>query len=117
MIVGPYHEDPCGVVELEDEGAVEYMNRIGREYGYPPALQKACCDPFDYAMGMRNGLVFRFCEASPVSREWVFVDGIKRAHEMHGVGEPVPFENMTMERGMYVRVAEIAWVADGPNGS
>lgn len=79
----------------------------------PPALRKACCDPFDYACGLRTGEVVRFNQAE-VHGEWVTLRGMpdsKGAYEaIDGMPYPCP-------RGVDVRLADIVWVADAPNGS
>jgi hypothetical protein len=81
--------------------------------GLPDALVKACSDPFDYAMGLRSGQVIRFFQAalSP-DKQWVHLEWHVNVSDevMHGV--PYSFE-----RGLDVRVSDIMWVADAPNGS
>ena len=84
---------------------------------YPPALAKACVDPFDYAMGLRNGSVLFFEHAVAVSRTWVTIMGVKQ-------GPPAVLDDGTPDRnnaifgrGLDVRVSQIAWVADAPYGS
>ena len=81
--------------------------------GYPPALAKACCDsPFDYAACLRGGSVIRFDTAEPINEEWVtlFIDEQKS----WGIDSGMPFP---FPRGVDVRVSEIVWVADAPEGS
>jgi hypothetical protein len=77
---------------------------------YPPALQKACVDPFDYALKLRTGEIWTFESAKAVSREWVCIVDF---HENSG-GQKPPFPFV---RGVDVRVADIVWVADAPRGS
>ncbi|MBV8084306.1 MAG: hypothetical protein JO247_05780 [Chloroflexi bacterium] len=78
--------------------------------GYPPALIKAVCDPYDYAMKLRTGDVIHFSAADP-NGDWVWIsfDGLED-------GGVTPNErSFAFNRGMYVRVADIVWVADAPN--
>jgi hypothetical protein len=98
---------------------------IAAAYGYPPALQKACVDPFDYAMMLRSGLVIYFELAEPVSAEWVSLTGI-RAVVRSSKFSPSDYQDDTpgcrrdegpFPRGLDVRVDDIAWVADAPHGS
>ncbi len=71
-------------------------------------LYKACCDPFDYAIGLKNGCVIHAtCEVAEIRGDWVFITGIEKD------GTTLPF---SCPRGMQVRLSEIAWVADAPNG-
>lgn len=84
---------------------------------YPPALAKACYDPFDYAMGLTDGTVIFFEYAEPVSRLWVTIMGVRqgpRAVLQDGTSDR---SNAIFERGLDVRVSQIAWVADAPYGS
>ena len=72
---------------------------------YPPSLVKACADSFDYALRLRNGDVFHFGEAK-VYGEFVHLDSIKELVDGH-----------SMDRGIDVRLSEIMWCADAPDGS
>jgi hypothetical protein len=82
-------------------------------YGYPPALVKSCDDPFDYALGLRNGSVVRFERATPIGRHWVHLDGVTEYHP-HDQAQALDYN---FERGLDVRVADICWIADAPQGS
>jgi hypothetical protein len=90
---------------------------IGRAYdawkyrGLPPALIKAIEDHFDYALGLRNGQVIEFSEAR-LCRPFVFLDGVQ-ASTIKALG----YDRPNFERGLDVRISEIAWVADAPHGS
>lgn len=79
---------------------------------YPPMLDKACYDPFQYAIGLSNGTVIQFESAIPISREWIHIDLGENADKGRaGVCDlPCP-------RGIDVRVDSILWVADAPAGS
>ncbi len=101
------HDDDPAIEDAEREDAKL------REWGYPSYLRKACQDEFDYALGLRDGRVFHFCGAEPVSPDWV------RIYGMHDEAK-VPFIHglpWCFDRGIEIRVADIMWVADAPNGS
>ena len=78
----------------------------------PPALVKAMHDTFQYSMGLRDGSVIDFTDAEAVSPEWVHISNITR--HPFGPGAGIRFN---FERGMDIRISEIAWVADAPFGS
>jgi hypothetical protein len=97
-----------------DDAAVdiEAMSEIGRVHGVPPPLVKAWTDPFEYAVGLRDGTIIHF-ESCEFDADFVFVRfvGIRSARA-HGVDMTFSFE-----RGLVARVADVAWAADAPNGS
>ena len=83
-------------------------------FGYPPDLEKACDDSFDYAIRLRTGEVWRFREAEPISKSWVRLSDfmpLRSSPSGPDSGE-YPFE-----RGVCVRVSDIVWIADAPEGS
>ena len=90
--------------------------------GWPAALVKSCFDPFDYAMGLKDGTVICYRSAHVgTSLEWVHLedpevrtrDGRKACGGSYTVcGDP-----FTFDRGMDVRLSAIAWVCDAPWGS
>lgn len=63
---------------------------------YPPALVKACCDPFQYKMRLSSGETLGFKSAWPVNRDWVCLD---------------PCDDLEFSQGVYVSVHNIVWVA------
>jgi hypothetical protein len=79
---------------------------------YPPALLKATCDYFDYALRLRTGETIFFCSAT-IQGDFVHLtlDGSICQHQ----GEPAP--PYPFERGVDVRAADIVWCADAPFGS
>jgi hypothetical protein len=79
------------------ETAAEFESKCPSTY--PPALRKACCDPFTYALELSSGQCFRFASAEIISPEWVHIVG--------GGADQLGFL-----RGVDVRVADIIWVAD-----
>lgn len=95
------------------EKLIENENRLMR-LGLPAALVKALSDPFQYACGLKDGTVFLFSgaqweEGSP----WVHLDPCDwDGDEIGDRRLPCSFE-----RGIDVRLSEVAWVADAPFGS
>jgi hypothetical protein len=85
-------------------------------HGWPWPLAKATFDPFDYAIGLRGGLIVRFHEASVgETLDWV---------TLHGEGLEILAdrvwampETFSCPRGFVVRVSEIVWATDAPEGS
>ena len=71
-------------------------------------LEKATLDHFEYALQLKNGVVFYFEEAS-VRGEWVYLHDIK----FHSVGVEDQLD-FNFERGVQIRLSEIAWIADAP---
>lgn len=109
-----------------NEKLMNHKYAMWRAKGIPEALYKASTDPFDYAMGLKNGAVFYFeavdlgeCE---VFQGWVHISNIKSYtlygnddwdHQTgHGIADQFNFE-----RGMDIRLEDISWVADAPFGS
>lgn len=96
------------------------------ELGYPPSLVKACCDPFDYALGLRDGRVIEFYTAF-AHGDWVTLVGQEEWHtwtdaegnrKSQATGDtPVAGLPYACPRGVDIRVADIVWCADAPNGS
>ncbi|MAD79433.1 MAG: hypothetical protein CMJ50_01130 [Planctomycetaceae bacterium] len=80
-------------------------------YGYPPALAKACVDPFDYAMKLETGELIFFEEATPHNFDWVYIRSTDDPSDRR------PRDIPLCDRGLFVRVSSIVWVADAPNGS
>lgn len=91
----------------EEDG---WEERVAQETGWPPALVKATGDPFDHAMGLRDGSVIQFEEATVIrDGKWAHLKKPRLSKEGHS---PMP-----LERGIDVRVGEIVWVCDAPWGS
>jgi hypothetical protein len=80
----------------------------------PPSLVKALDDPFDYMLGLRDGRIIHFYEASLCNNQkWVTLigqDDVDGDIEMTGVELGFP-------RGIDVRISDIMWCADAPGGS
>jgi hypothetical protein len=76
------------------------------------ALAKACVDHFDYALKLRTGEVIRFTDAEIIRPGWIHLE----------VREPAAQPRMNRlpfmaDRGIDVRIDEIVWVMDAPEGS
>lgn len=71
--------------------------------GIPYPLWKATWDPYFYSLGLRDGMQFHF-ESAHIDGEWARLDGIRQIR-----GLAVDLER---ERGVYIRIADIAWIAD-----
>ena len=78
---------------------------------YPAALLKAHRDSFDYALRLRTGEVVRF-ESAHINGEWAHLTLLP--DDMQLAIDGLPY---LMERGVDVRIADIVWVADAPEGS
>jgi hypothetical protein len=122
----PPLETPGTERELEGlrlaESSKARMEETAREerrlvsLGYPPSLAKAMFDPFDYALRLRTGETIHFNEAVELGEGWVRLhepspgreDGV-RASSPDALPYPFP-------RGLEVRVADIVWCAEAPNG-
>jgi hypothetical protein len=97
---------------------------LEKEFGYSPALAKACWDSFDYAMMLRSGTVVYFREARPVSAAWVTlkeIHAVMPSSKFRPDVYPKPMfcrgDETVFPRGLDVRVDDIVWIADAPHGS
>ena len=73
----------------------------------PWPLWKAVHDSFEYRMRLRTGEVLDFMSAE-IDGEWVTLLGLKVEAQLGCVDA---------ERGVVVRISEIAWCVDAPNGT
>jgi hypothetical protein len=73
-------------------------------------LVKACYDEFDYALKLRTGEIIGFKTVRVISDEWIHV----KLDDSCAAKNPFPFE---VDRGMDIRISDIVWVMDAPNGS
>ena len=76
------------------------------------ALAKACVDHFDYALKLRTGEVIRFTDAKIIRPGWIHLDVTPLYGCPESNGLPFP-----ADRGVDVRIADIVWVMDAPEGS
>ena len=86
------------------------------QFGFPPALAKAIMDPFDYAIGLRDGKIIHFSEAKFDIHNpgWIHLDEVQAEGKAQAKGISIPYP---LDRGVDVRIADIMWAADAPNGS
>lgn len=71
-------------------------------------IAKMLCDPFDYAIGLKSGVILRVvCGDVQLKGQWLH---IPQPEEIEGLPYP-------MCRGMQIHLSQIAWVADAPEGS
>ncbi len=85
----------------------------------PPSLMKAATDTFDYALGLRSGHILRF-EFCRFHGAWVHVtlsDTLDVPYQLERRGGPRLGTSYTFDRGVDVRLDEIVWCADAPQGS
>lgn len=80
------------------------------------ALAKACYDEFDYALRLRTGEVIRFKLATHLGNGWIHLNVEGREQSAHN---PLAFSKRSrgVERGVDVRLSDIVWVMDAPEGS
>jgi hypothetical protein len=80
---------------------------------YPDALIKACFDPFTYVLQIRSGQIIAF-ESASINGDWVHLT--RPGHTSFDFARPYDLK-FPCPRGIDVRLSEIVWVADAPNGS
>ena len=94
--------------QLEDE-----CNRLSQLLLGSSALAKACMDDcFDYALKLSTGEVIRFQGAKVISPDWVHLDVLSREDQPEI--NSLPYR---AARGVDVRICDIVWVMDAPEGS
>ena len=118
------HEGPEAVYFVPDESTDPdiVMDWLFGKFGIPPALGKAVVDPFDYAVGLKNGDVLFFHEAyfNFQNPEWIRLDGVGERYEspLEQVWTRANTTGKAMfHRGVWVRLSDISWAADAPFGS
>src|SRR5260221_13275577 len=93
---------------VDEDGPPSLEDPTGK---LPPALVKALNDPFDYALGLRDGHVIHFNEARlQIGGKWIHLIGFDEKIDMPGVDHYFP-------RGIERRIRDIIWGADAPDGS
>lgn len=113
--------EACGVMQARSEepeqgpGWAELAHVCPSCAGnYPESLLKACHDEFDYALMVQGGSVFRFRRAQLQGR-FVHLSGVFEVNFMPVDGER--YKGYSFDRGVDVRLADILWCADAPEGS
>jgi len=76
---------------------------------YPWPLLKASYDPFDYAVGLVNGLTIRFTECI-IEGPWITLRVSDEQQPVTQLSYPCP-------RGVTIHLDQILWVTDAPRGS
>jgi hypothetical protein len=95
---------------LRQERHEEMLDWIG------PALTKACTDPFDYLVVLRNGMRIRFHSAEYTNGSaWITL--IPRGYPGAEFEEVQDILGHRCPRGIDVRLADIMFAADAPDGS
>jgi hypothetical protein len=98
---------------LEEPDSSEAEAKLIQEIVGSEALGKACMDnPFDYAARLRTGEVIRFGGAKVINREWIHL--VLDSYHSQPVANRLAFPAI---RGVDVRLADIVWVMDAPEGS
>ena len=85
--------------------------------GVPLLLIKATSQALSYALGLKDGTVFAFTEAS-IHGQWVTLKGV-RSHSVPAIrrGKERSESYCVFDKGVEVRLEAIVWVADSPWGS
>ena len=83
--------------------------------GWAPALAKAAGDEFDYALRHRWLGVIRFSHADEAGPGWVRLHGTEVEAQEY-VFRPM-LDGVPFCRGIEIRLCDIIWVADAPEGS
>jgi hypothetical protein len=96
-----------------------------------PHLAKSVVDQFSYALGTRDGSVYRYGEAE-LHGDWLLLHSCPSVHYEHEPRAVLyfppgswrgPLEDIEEEqgillcRGVQVRLSDVVWVADAPEGS
>jgi len=85
-------------------------------YKYPPALLKASCDPFLYAVCIEGMGTIQF-ENATLHGDWVTLYPSSDADGFHSSDSGPTRLPFSCPRGINIPLGRIIWVADAPNGS
>jgi hypothetical protein len=77
-------------------------------------LLKACQDCFDYALKLSTGEIIRFSQAEIHGDYATLLGSPEDNTSLDGKKQGLPF---VFDRGLDVRIANIIWCADAPEGS
>ena len=108
-------------VEYLDEGDKALVRWIGEVY--PPILIKACYDDcFSYAIVLKNGTAIYFVGATASNQEWALLKQPVVFESFHDLIKSPdvcsdPPTKKFLERGLVVRISDIAYAIDAPFGS
>jgi hypothetical protein len=102
----------CGRARVRPAGRVETTPYfcVVCERRYPASLRKATVDAFEYALKLRTGEIWYFTEARI---EGDYVHLVFGDAYPHTAGYP---PDCRFDRGVEVRVKDIIWCADAPDG-
>lgn len=116
----PAKPDIVTILQRNIEEARLDLEKVYQRLGLPWPLSKALSDPFEYAVGLRDGSVVHFESASIrlEAPEFITLNGV-RHHSVPAVDvthdrKPWPF---SFERGLVIRISDVMWAADAPHGS
>ena len=88
--------------------------------GWPWALVKAINDPFDYALGLRDGTIIFFECATQLGKntDWVLLTLSDTHSDSNAYRQSFNYKvGVGKARGIEVRVSDIVWASDAPYGS
>ena len=102
---------------MSDEKGKEQQAKDMADRGVPLVLIKATAQVLSYALGLWDGTVFVFNEAS-IHGQWVSLKGV-RSHSVPAIkrGKERSEAYCVFDKGVEVRLDAIIWVADSPWGS
>jgi len=110
--------------ESEDSSDDPFADPSGE---LPASLLKATGDDFSYVLGTRDGRIIHFAYAQiQEGRKWVRVSGHIhwRTHPTTGEDYQDDYDPIEMSgvdhgfpRGLDIRISDIVWCADAPDGS
>ncbi len=91
--------------------------QTGSKFGYPPDLQKAVEDPFDYLIVLSTGEQIFCYRVKPIDANWIRIEKDDLFEYIASTGESRSFFGVACARGVTIAVAHIVAVMDAPNGS
>ena len=99
-------DSPAAAYDCMPENFTVITHLIGSR-----ALLKSCSDYFDYALKLRTGEVIRFRGATLLNKEWIH---LKIEDAGQNTECALPYK---ADRGIDIRLSDIVWVMDAPEGS
>jgi hypothetical protein len=106
-------EDQCSICHRYYEGIDGWEGCPDCRKKYPSSLLKAVCDPFYYALGLKDGTIIEFTEAN-IEGDWVTLLGQEQMGD-HPLEKSL--YGYRFYRGIQIRYDQIIWCADAPHGS
>lgn len=92
-------------------------NWYSSDFGYPPDLQKAVQDPFDYLIVLSTGEHIYCHQVQAVDANWIRIEKEDLFECLTPSGEARALFGVACARGVTIAVAHIVAVLDAPNGS